>query len=160
MTSGITGRATRTGQAILVPDVHADSDFLGPIADITSEVCIPLFDQDRVFGALNVESTSGVRLGEADLRLLKALGEHINLAIQRARLYREERQNERKYRSVVESVHKVIFQSDALGAWTYLNPAWAQNHRLHRSPQRWASPSLNPSTRKMAPRRRAISSLC
>ncbi len=126
ITSGITGRATRTGQAILVEDVRADPDFLGPSDGITSEVCIPLFDQERVFGALNVESTSGVKLDEADLRLLKALGEHINLAIQRARLYREARQNEHKYRSVVESVHEVIFQADALGVWRYLNPAWAQ----------------------------------
>ena len=126
VTSGITGRATRTGQAILLQDVRTDPDFLGPIDNITSEVCVPLFDQERVFGALNVESTSGVKLGEADLRLLKALGEHINIAIQRARLYREARQNEHKYRSVVENVHEVIFQADALGAWTYLNPAWTQ----------------------------------
>ena len=126
ITSGITGRAARTRQAILVQDVRADPDFLGPIDDIASEVCIPLFDQDRVFGTLNVESTSGVRLGEADLRLLKALGEHINIAIQRARLYMEARQNEHKYRSVVENVHEVIFQADAPGAWTYLNPAWTQ----------------------------------
>jgi PAS domain S-box-containing protein len=124
--SGITGRATRTGQAILLHDVRSDPDFLGPIDNINSEVCVPLFDQERVFGVLNVESTSGVRLGEADLRLLKALGEHINIAIQRARLYREARQNEHKYRSVVENVHEVIFQADALGAWTYLNPAWTQ----------------------------------
>ncbi len=126
LTSGITGRAARTGQAILVPDVGADPDFLGPIDDIASEICIPLFDQERVFGTLNVESTSGVRLGEADLRLLMALGEHINIAIERARLYSEARQNERKYRSVVENIHEVIFQADTLGAWTYLNPAWTQ----------------------------------
>ena len=126
LTSGITGRAARTGQAILVPDVRADPDFLGPIDDIASEVCIPLFDQEQVFGVLNVESTSGVKLGETDLRLLMALGEHINIAIARARLYREARQNEHKYRSVVENIHEVIFQADARGAWTYLNPAWTQ----------------------------------
>jgi two-component system, sensor histidine kinase and response regulator len=126
LTSGVTGRAARTGQAILVPDVRAEPDFLGPIDDIASEICIPLFDQQRVFGILNMESTSGVRLGETDLRLLMALGEHINIAIERARLYREARQNENKYRSVVENVHEVIFQADATGAWTYLNPAWTQ----------------------------------
>ncbi len=87
---------------------------------------MPLFDQDQVVGTLNVESTSGVRLTQADLRLLKALGEHANIAIQRARLYAEARQNEHKYRSVVENLHEVIFQADATGAWTYLNPTWSQ----------------------------------
>ena len=130
ITSGITGRAARTGQAILVQDVRTDPDFLGPIDDITSEVCIPLFDQDRVFGALNVESTSGVKLGEADLRLLKALGEHINIAIQRARLYREARQNEHKYRSVVENVHEVIFQADATRLLDVSESGLDPDHRL------------------------------
>ncbi|QQS35458.1 MAG: PAS domain S-box protein [Ignavibacteriales bacterium] len=35
-------------------------------------------------------------------------------------------QNEQKYRSVVESVKEVIFQTDAQGLWTYLNPAWEE----------------------------------
>lgn len=35
-------------------------------------------------------------------------------------------QNEQKYRSVVESVKEIIFQTDAEGLWTFLNPAWEE----------------------------------
>ncbi len=126
LTSGIMGRAVRIGQAILLEDVRSDPDFLGAIAGVVSEVCVPLSDQGQVVGTLNVESTSGVKLTEADLQLLKVLGEHVNIAIQRARLYTEARQNEQRYRSVIENVHEVIFQADAAGVWTYVNPAWTQ----------------------------------
>jgi len=35
-------------------------------------------------------------------------------------------QSERKYRSVVENVKEVIFQTDAEGLWTFLNFAWVE----------------------------------
>ena len=34
------------------------------------------------------------------------------------------RESEEKYRSVVDNVTEVIFQTDAAGLWTFLNPAW------------------------------------
>jgi PAS domain S-box-containing protein len=34
------------------------------------------------------------------------------------------RESEKKYRSVVENVREVIFQTNASGDWTFLNPAW------------------------------------
>ncbi len=36
------------------------------------------------------------------------------------------RESENKYRSVVDSVKEVIFQKDAAGLWTFLNPAWTE----------------------------------
>ena len=34
------------------------------------------------------------------------------------------RASEAQYRSVVESVREIVFQVDADGSWTFLNPAW------------------------------------
>jgi PAS domain S-box-containing protein len=36
------------------------------------------------------------------------------------------RESEKKYRSVVENVREVIFQTDIEGLWTFLNPAWTE----------------------------------
>ncbi len=36
------------------------------------------------------------------------------------------RHREQQYRSVVESVQEVLFQIDAEGRWTFLNPAWSE----------------------------------
>ncbi|MCK6425169.1 MAG: PAS domain S-box protein [Burkholderiaceae bacterium] len=38
----------------------------------------------------------------------------------------EQRRQKELLRQVVESVNEVIFQTDASGRWTYLNPAWAR----------------------------------
>ncbi len=35
-------------------------------------------------------------------------------------------QGQEHYRSLVESVKQIIFQTDARGVWTFLNPAWTQ----------------------------------
>lgn len=35
-------------------------------------------------------------------------------------------ESEKKYRSVVESVREVIFQTDIWGKWSFLNPAWKE----------------------------------
>jgi len=122
---GVSGRAVRTGTSVLLEDVRTDPEFLGAIDDIVSEVCVPLFDQGRAVGFLNVESTAGVKLSEADLRLMEAVGQEVGIAIARARLYTEVRESEVRYRSVVESVREVVFQTDAQGTWIFLSPAWA-----------------------------------
>ncbi len=44
------------------------------------------------------------------------------LSQQRARL----QESEKRYRSVVENVKDVIFQTDSDGMWTFLNPAWTE----------------------------------
>lgn len=36
------------------------------------------------------------------------------------------RKTEQRYRSVVDKVKEVIFQTDAAGLWTFLNPAWTE----------------------------------
>jgi PAS domain S-box-containing protein len=35
-------------------------------------------------------------------------------------------ESEQRYRTVVDSIREVIFQTDATGKWTFLNPAWTE----------------------------------
>jgi len=89
VSQGVSGRVIRTGQAVFVEDVQSDPAFLGAIEGVVSEVCVPLFDEGRVAGILNVESTQGMRLTEADFQLTTAVGQQVSLALARARLYAE-----------------------------------------------------------------------
>ena len=112
---GVSGRVARTGQAVLLEDVHADPAFLGAIDGIVSEICVPLYHHNAVVGVLNVESTRGVRLTTADLRLMDALAEHISMAIGRAQLYQRVRESEERYRSVVAVLAEGVMVLDANG---------------------------------------------
>ncbi|MDQ1301604.1 MAG: hypothetical protein QG637_1526 [Chloroflexota bacterium] len=124
ITQGVMGRVIRTGAPVLLTDVTTDPAFLDAIGGICSEICVPLHDRGQIVGVLNVESLQDVRLSEADLQLMIAVAEHVNVAIGRARLYTEVRESAQQYRSVVENVKEVIFQIDLHGNWTFLNPAW------------------------------------
>ena len=122
---GVLGKTVRTGQAIFLDDVHTDPDFLEAIPGITSEVCVPLFDREEVVGALNVESTPGMKLTQADLRLLTALSENISIALGRARLYTEIRESEERYRSLFQNASIGIFHSLPEGKFILVNPTLA-----------------------------------
>jgi PAS domain S-box-containing protein len=91
-----------------------------------AEICVPLFSQNHVAGVLKVAHISGTSLSEADLRIVISLGQHISIAIERSHIYMKARESEDKYRTVINSVKEVIFQTDRRGNWTFLNPAWTE----------------------------------
>lgn len=122
ITQGVIGQAVRSGKPILLKDVHTNPAFLAAIDGIISEICIPLCHQNKVVGALNVESSS-VALDEVDLNLMIALSEHINIAIGRARLYAEVRKSEEKHRMLFETIAQGILYQAANGQIISANPA-------------------------------------
>ena len=112
LTMGISGRTVRSGQPVLIDDVHADRDFLGAIENITSEICVPLFDEGEAVGFLNVESRGGVELTQDDLNLMVTLGEHVGVALSRARLHTQVRKNEERLRSLADAAFEGILITD------------------------------------------------
>jgi two-component system, cell cycle sensor histidine kinase and response regulator CckA len=125
VTRGVMGRVARTGVAAFLADVQADPDFVGAIPGIVSEVCVPLRDRGKVAGVLNVESTGGIAMAEADLRLMAALGEHVSIAIAKARLSAEARASEERYRLLVENLGEGVMIVDPQETILLANPAAA-----------------------------------
>jgi PAS domain S-box-containing protein len=99
---GIIGRVFRTGQPYLSQNTLEDPDFLEVVPGISSEVAIPLLDRGQVVGVLNAESNVSAPLDGDDLRILYEMSQHISIAIERARLFTVARDNEQKFRSVIE----------------------------------------------------------
>jgi diguanylate cyclase (GGDEF)-like protein len=52
---GVIGRAVRLGRAQVVPDVHADTDYLGAVPTVVAEVAVPLRAGREVCGVLDLE---------------------------------------------------------------------------------------------------------
>jgi len=55
---GITGRAVRTGEPVLVSDVTEDPDYIQGVSGGRSELAVPLRIRDRTLGVLDVEATA------------------------------------------------------------------------------------------------------
>ncbi|HET9589854.1 MAG TPA: diguanylate cyclase [Anaerolineales bacterium] len=153
ITQGIAGRVVRSGQPVLLEDVNDDPAFLKAIEGITSEVCVPLFDQGRVAGVLNVESTQGARLSEDDLRLMTNLGEQIGIALGRVRLYSEVRESEQRFRQLTEHIEQVFWLEDPEHSkMFYVSPAyetiWGRTRQsLNGQPQSWFD-AIHPDDRE------------
>ena len=153
LTQGIAGRTVRSEQPILLEDVNDDPAFLGAIGGITSEVCVPLFDQRQVVGVLNVESTQGIKLSEADLHLMTSLAEQIGIALGHARLYSETRESEQRFRQLAEHIEQVFWLEDPQNSHVfYVSPAyeviWGRSRQnLYDQPQAWFE-AMHPEDRE------------
>ncbi len=111
MDRGVTGRVVRTGQAVFLPDVRTDQDFLEAIEDIVSEICVPLVVNGETVGVLNVESTNGVHLTEADLAWISALSVHVGMSISRAWLFEDLRGRNQVLSALQESTLALMEQT-------------------------------------------------
>lgn len=79
----------------------------------------------RPNGDMRWLEVSGRAVGPMEKNSLELIGAVKDVTDQRL-INEALRASETKYRSVVNSVKEVIFQIDAAGRWTFLNPAWEE----------------------------------
>jgi diguanylate cyclase (GGDEF)-like protein/PAS domain S-box-containing protein len=143
--------ALATSEAIVADDARTDlrtreflPSYLAPLG-ITSMMDIPLILYGHLEGVLCHEQVGTPVSWLPEDRLFgMAIANLIVLAIERSERKRAEekrradeaqrriaieerlRQSEERYRSLVENLKVVVFQTDAEGRWQFLNPAWTE----------------------------------
>lgn len=90
----LVARSAREGQVIIVPDVHADPNWLpNPLLPNTqSEMTVPIMLEAKVVGVLDVQSDQVGGLTEADQSTLQVLANQIAIAVRNANLFAQVRQ--------------------------------------------------------------------
>jgi GAF domain-containing protein len=86
---GITGRAANLRRAQLVRDIEKDPDFVRINNHTRSELAVPLLDDDKVLGVLNVESDYVGGFDTNDETHLTALADLAVIAIRNAERFHE-----------------------------------------------------------------------
>jgi phosphoserine phosphatase RsbU/P len=84
---GVTGMAAQRREAILVDDVSKHPEYISAVAQVRSELAIPLIVKNRVIGVLNLEAQQADRFTEEHKRLLMLIGSRMAVGIENARLY-------------------------------------------------------------------------
>jgi len=84
---GVTGMAAQRREAILVDDVSKHPEYISLVADVRSELAVPLIIKNRVIGVLNLEAEEAGRFTEEHKRLLTLIGSRMAVGIENARLY-------------------------------------------------------------------------
>jgi GAF domain-containing protein len=84
---GISGRALRVGEAILVPDVSQDPDYAPGHPNCRSELAVPIIHGERRLGVINLESKRLDAFTNEHRRFVATLAKHAAIAIENARLF-------------------------------------------------------------------------
>lgn len=90
---GIVGNVTLLGKPRIAMDVGEDAVFFDnpELSETHSEMALPLKNEERIIGALDVQSTESGAFTEEDIQMLSLLANQVSLAIENARLFEETR---------------------------------------------------------------------
>jgi len=88
---GMVGYVASTGQLRYAPDVREDQYYIGCQASTLSEVAIPLRVGERLVGVFTASHPEVDGFPRQQLRILKALCDHVAIAINNARQFQSER---------------------------------------------------------------------
>jgi PAS domain S-box-containing protein len=110
---GIAGWTAENGQSVLVPDTREDPRHFEGVdqhigREIRSLMAVPLWDQQTVFGVLEVVDKKPRRFAAADRQVIESLAATASIAIQNARLYAQTQQDAETKATLLREVnHRV-----------------------------------------------------
>src|SRR5215475_4174383 len=84
---GVTGRAANERRAVLVDDVHQESQYIAAVPRVRSELAVPLITKNKVIGVIDLEAREISYFKEEHARLLSLIASRIAVSIENARLY-------------------------------------------------------------------------
>jgi sigma-B regulation protein RsbU (phosphoserine phosphatase) len=104
---GLVGYAALHREAVLVPDVSQDPRYINLVADVRSELAIPMLLKDRCIGVVDLESPELDAFSKRDVEILTLLASQAAVAIENARLYEEIRANEERLEKELRFAQRV-----------------------------------------------------
>lgn len=100
---GIVGAAAASREVVFVPDVARDPRYVSFFPGVVAELALPLVNQDRLVGVLNIEGPAAEPFTPAARTALQVLASHLAIAIENATLYRETRW----YAGLLATLHEI-----------------------------------------------------
>jgi len=104
---GLVGYAALHKEPVLVADVSQDPRYINVVADVRSELAIPMLLKDRCIGVLDLESPELDAFTKRDIEILTLLASQAAVAIENARLYEAVRANEVRLEKEVRFAQRV-----------------------------------------------------
>ena len=120
---GMVGYVAATGKMRYAPNVVCDPYYIACEPETRSEVTIPLKAGGQVIGVLCVDHAQVNAFSDDQIRVLQALAGHIAIAVENARIFRNERfERERlqKESADARAMQRALFSSPSLSSLVLL----------------------------------------
>jgi PAS domain S-box-containing protein len=117
---GISIKAVKTGNSVLVQDVRKDIDFVEGLPGVLSELAVPIKVGQKVLGVLNVESKKLSAFTEKDQELLEILASHAATAMRNLEYAKNLEMRAREIRESQEKFERLFVGNPE--AAVYLDP--------------------------------------
>lgn len=112
---GLIGRCLRVQRPVLVGDATLEPEYrpTPETADVRSELVVPLWVGEELWGAINLEEIEPDAFGEDDVRLVETVADQVGAALRSASLYE---QLERAYLGTAQALVAALEAKDAYTA--------------------------------------------
>ena len=107
---GIIGHTAEIRKTYISKNVSQDPYYYSNNTHSGSAVCVPIFNEKELYGALYVESIESKPMDEEDAKMLETLVNQISASLQRAELY-SRAQDHLRIMSTVQAVSRVVISS-------------------------------------------------
>jgi len=87
--AGVIGYVIRSGKCAVIPDVRQDAHYVEGRKTTLSEIAVPILQDRRPIGALNLESDRLAAYDEEDVEILRFFADAAAITIERAMLHRQ-----------------------------------------------------------------------
>jgi sigma-B regulation protein RsbU (phosphoserine phosphatase) len=124
---GLIGDAALRKAPVVVPDVSQDPRYVEAVADVRSELVVPLLVKERCIGVFDLESPELDAFSKKHVELLTLLAAQAAVAIENARLYEALRDNEVRLEKEVhfaQRVQQALLPQDLPGDVEGVDIAW------------------------------------
>ena len=141
ISEGVIGRVLHTKQPCFVEDVHRDPDYISDANHpFANEICVPLFNRQKIRGVLNIEGTAQNPLTEDDFSLMTSLARHISIGIERASLVRTVKRNQHRNQILLQHNPSTITLLDEAGNRMMSSPF--TQHILGKEVEEWLNHTI------------------
>jgi phosphoserine phosphatase RsbU/P len=104
---GLIGKVAHSRHAHYTADVRLDPDYIRCEPEIMSELNVPLHAGGRFIGIFNISHPEVNGLSSERIELLQALAGHVAVAIENARIFKEEREEKLQLRTEQEEAARI-----------------------------------------------------
>ncbi len=107
MDGSVSGVVFQSGKAMLIRDVRKVPFYYGGHPEVRSELSVPIRVSGEVIGVLDVQSRRLNAFNEEDLAFFSAIAGQLGIALENARLYREEQNRRREAESLYRAARAI-----------------------------------------------------